>query len=303
MESKKGFLIAGILVILILGGWLWWNLPSAKGIKKETLEELTPEIQVSSLNLTDIDDQRIKATSQIILNNPFPIDIRTNRLNYYLYIDSVLILQDAYNRPITIASSNRTTIELPFVLLREPIGALLKYFDDHNIDSANYRLTAHFDVDVPVAGNRNFTMEFAKRLPALRLLKASIKDVDLNAFKLNKKGVNMDVEVANPNLFPVQLRDGTFTFTIKESIKLEGALNRNITIPSRGKETITLNAKVKNSNLLKLGEGLLSDKKTNFIYIFRCKAISQNEIFHNSNLTTTVHGTLEELASSVKSAQ
>ena len=80
MRNRKGLIVLGVLLLVGLGIFLWWRSPVSKSAKKEAVARLTPEISIASVNISDIDDDRIKLTSKVQLSNPLPVDINTKRL-------------------------------------------------------------------------------------------------------------------------------------------------------------------------------------------------------------------------------
>jgi LEA14-like dessication related protein len=210
-------------------------------------------------------------------------------------------MKDAYGKAITIRSSDSTEIKMPMELLAEPMARVLRRFEANKSDSANYTMKATFDVDVPVAGQRNFSMEVSKRLPAVRLLKVTVRDVDLNALQLKKKGVDMVVSVMNPNTFPIKLKDGRFSFAMEDDLKMQGTLEQVVAIPARGSEDVTMHANVTDGSMLKAGWKMLAQKDdTRFTYNFRCKLLTENALLKNSTMATSMQGTLAELVNAVK---
>jgi len=230
------------------------------------------------------------------------VAIHAKNLQYALYIDSILVLKDTYKKPLSINASDSSVIHLPMELLAKPMAQVLKYFDKHKIDSADYTMKASFQLDVPVAGNRNFDMDVSKRLPALRLPKIHVKDVDLHALRLKKKGVDMVVQVINPNLFPLKMKDGKFSLAVEDDMKMNGTLEKVIDIPARGTQDVSMHADVtESSNMLKTGWKFLARKEeTQFTYNFRCKLITENGMLSNSTMATKMQGTLAELANAAK---
>ncbi len=301
MRNKKWLIIVAVFLVLVIASWLWWQSSSSAPMKKEVAQRLTPEISVASLNISDIDDDRIKLSSKVTISNPLPVDINTNRLSYEIFIDSARVMKDSYDKPISIRSSDSTVIELPMELLIAPLAHVLKYFDDHKIASADYSIKATFLVDVPIAGERSFTMNLSKRLPALHIPKMKVKDVDLHALSMKKKGVDMVVHVTNPNRFAIKMKDASFALNVEDDIEMAGVLEKIVDIPANGLEDISMHADVKEGKVLKAGWKLLTDKKdTHFKYKFTCKLLSENEMFNNSTMATTITGTIDELLNAVK---
>ena len=301
MRVNKSLII--LLVFLILAGvgiW-WWKSPSSDKVKEKTADKLMPTIGIASTNISDIDAKRIRLVSKITINNPLPVDINTQRLNYIIYIDSVKVIEDSYEKPISIRSSDSSTITLPMQVLEKPMARVLKYFDDAKIDSANYSMKASFEVDVPIAGDRKFTMNVGKKLPALRIPKIKIQHVDLNALSLKSKGMDIDVMVSNPNLFPLKMSNGKFQFNVEDAMQMNGVLEKVINIPARGSQNVSIHAKMVDGSVLKSGWKLLTDKKdTQFTSKFTGELNSGNQMLSDSKMAMTITGTLDEILNAVK---
>lgn len=289
-----------LLVLAGVGIW-WWKSPSSDQAKEKAADKLMPSIGVASASISDIDAERIRLVSKITISNPLPVDINTKRLNYIIYIDSVKVIEDSYEKPISIRSSDSSTITLPMDVLAKPMTRILKYFDEQKIDSADYSMKASFEVDVPIAGERKFNMSINKKLPALRIPKIKVKHVDLNALALKSKGMDMEIEVENPNLFPLKLSNGQFEFNVEDAMQMNGVLEKVITIPAKGSQNVSVHARMTDGNMLKTGWKLLTDKKdTQFKSKFSGELDSENKMLANSKMAMRITGTLDEIVNTVK---
>lgn len=301
MRSGKWLIVLLVIAVLVGVGIWWWKSPGSDEAKQKAADKVMPTVGVASLNITDIDAERIKMNSEITINNPLPVEINTKKLNYVVYIDSVKVIEDTYEKPINIKSSDSTTIEMPMELLVEPMTRVLTYFDKEKIDSANYSMTASFEVDVPIAGERKFKMDVSKKLPALRVPKVKITNLDLNALALKSKGMDVDVEVTNPNLFPLKISNAAFSFAIEDALEMKGVLEKIISIPAKGSQNVSMHAEVTDGNMLKSGWKLLTDKKdTQFVSKFSGTVNSDNKMLKNSKMATKITGTLDELVDAAK---
>jgi LEA14-like dessication related protein len=304
MRVRKWLIVLLVLVVVAGVGIWWWKSPSSDQAKKKAADKVTPTVGVASLNITDVDAERIKMVSKVTINNPLPVDIHTKKLNYVIYIDSIKVIEDTYEKPIDIRSSDSSTISLPMEVLAKPMARVLKHFDDQKVDSANYAMTASFEVDVPIAGERKFKMDVSRKLPALRIPKVKVKHVDLNALAMKSKGMDVEVEVFNPNLFPLKLSNGAFVFSIEDALKMDGVLEKTINIPAKGSQNVSMHAKVSDGSILKSGWKILTDKEdTHFLYKFTGKVESDNKMLSNSKMVMNVNGTLAEIMNAVKAAK
>ncbi|MCF2446716.1 LEA type 2 family protein [Dyadobacter sp. CY345] len=303
MNLNKWIIALIVLILLAGAGFWWWKSPVSDKAKEKAVDRVMPTIGVASVNITNIDAEKINLLSKITLFNPLPVDINTKKLNYTIYIDSVKVIEDAYENPIIIRSSDSSQISLPMEILAKPMVQVLKYFDDHKIDSANYSVRASFEVDVPIAGERKFIMNVNKKLPAFRIPKIKIKHVDLNALALKSKGMDIEVEVFNPNMFPLEMIDGKFEFAVEDALHLSGMLEKFIKIPAKGSQNVSIHTRITDGNMLKTGWKMLTDKKdTEFVCKFNGKLDSENKLLSKSKMSTTITGTLDEIMNIVKKA-
>lgn len=125
--KKKYWLTLLFFIGLLLLGYGWWNLKKTDGDGIH----LKPTLKVAAINDVDIGAEKIKMTSKIILSNPLPINIKTNHLDYSVFIDSIKVVESSYTKPIRIHSSDSTMIEVPIEILKAPMTRLLKYFEKH----------------------------------------------------------------------------------------------------------------------------------------------------------------------------
>lgn len=299
-RGRKWLIALAIVALLVVGFWLWWRSPNSS--IKEGAGRLGPELSVASLNITDIDQNKISATSNIILRNNLPVEVKTNRLDYVIYIDSAKVIEDSYSKPVTIRSSDTTSIRLPMEIMFRNMAAVLKRFEDKNIDSADYSMKATFQVDVPVAGERNFTMNFSKRLPALRLLKAKMGNIDIGKLGFKESSLDMTVNVQNPNAFPIKMKDGKYKLSIDNDANvMEGVMEKVVNIPAHGTAPVSMHVDMKTMKIPELGWKMLFDKKdTRFKLNFSGKLMSENGMLNNSNMAFNMDGTLDELTDMAK---
>ena len=301
MRSNKGIIIIIVLILIAGAAFWWWKSPSSESTKEKAADKLAPSLNVASLNISEIDKDRIKMDSKISISNPLPVDINAKRMDYTIYIDSIKVVEDAYEKPISIRSKDSTVIDLPMELLAKPMVQVIKHFDDNKIDSAVYMVKASFEVDVPVAGEKKFTMNMSKKLPALRIPKIEVKDIDLHALSLKGKGVDMTVQVTNPNRFPLKINNGAFSVTIQDALKMNGVLEKMIDVPAKGNQDVSMHAEVTDGSVLKSGWKMLTDKKdTHFNYKFTGEIVSDNPMLKNSKMVTNINGTLDQLVKAVK---
>lgn len=298
MNRTRWLIILVLLALLAAGGWWFFrsrDTGDTNGSGGNSLS-LKPHLSVASVNVTDIDPDRIKMTARMFLSNPLPIEFKSKRLDYQLLIDSVKILESSYSKPISIRSSDSAVIELPMELLIEKLGRVLKRFEANKTDSADYTLQATVYADVPIAGERQFNFDQTKRLPAVRLPKIKLEKVDMGKLGLKESNLKAIITVTNPNQFPIKYRDARYTAKVGEDLNVSGQIPGVVSVPARGSAPVTINMDIRTGNVGRLAWKALFNKKDVPLQVnFRAKLVTENDLLKNSNMAFKVNSTLDEL--------
>jgi LEA14-like dessication related protein len=294
MKKTLGIILL-ILFVIIIAVVVWWKKSGKETVTKKAMK-YAPEIRVSSMNITDIDDNYIRMVSTTVLDNNLPADIVMDSLDFDLLIDSSKVLQTTYPKKIELKKSDSATIRLPLELNIKKLANILERFEKENRDSADYTLNAHFRLKLPVMGKREFEVHKTKRLPAIREIKVKPDNINIHHFGLKNTEMKMAVNVINKNVFPIKIKDGTYNVKIEDDAEIEGKMQDMVNIPAKGTEKVTMMMKVKSGALPKLGWKILFRKKqTNFDLNFKGTVISENEMINNSTTKMHAHGTLDDL--------
>ena len=88
---------------------------------------MKPEVKVVSVSITDIQGSRIKSTLGIIITNRLPVAINIPKLEYNIFIDSLIVVESLYNKPVHIEPSGNSTIMLPMETLSEDLTTIYRY--------------------------------------------------------------------------------------------------------------------------------------------------------------------------------
>lgn len=287
-----GLILMGIVI------WLWQSSSSQNG-GEGIAEDLTPNMEVVSVDITNIDKERIDAKSRIRISNPFPVEIHTNKINYEIYIDSIKVVEDSYNEPVRIASSENTLIEIPMQILADPMKRALEYFDTYEVDSAMYAINMNFQVDVPIAGEKEFNLDLDKKMPAMRLPEVELENIDLNILS-SDKGVDIVLRITNNNIFPVTMRNGNFYFIVEEDLEIEGEMEDYLHIPAKDTRDVAIHARQERGSLTKTGWNYLFNRKdTGFKYYFKFIIESENTLLDDTEMILNVEGTLADIANAI----
>lgn len=297
---KKGWIIAlTLLLIGIVGAYIWYsrlknNAVAEGGAYASTLK---PRLEMSTLEITDIDDDRIKMNVKMLIDNPLPVSFKARRLAYTILMANTPIIEDSYEKPIEVKSGDSTFIILPMVVLTKKLMQVLKTLDRKDIDSTTYTVRSRFDLDIPIVGSRTFSPTITRRLPTFYLPKIEVEDIDLGKLGLKRTDVAAKVAITNQNKFPFNFTDTHYTVSIAGKEIAEGDQPEPILIKKQATTPVVFPVTVKPGQTLGLLPKMLFDKKdTPFLVTLRCKLIDKdgNVAFKNSKMHTVIRGTLAD---------
>lgn len=282
------------MLLIGIGVW-WWQSSASDPVQEELSENLTPELTVASAKITDISDNEINVVTEVVVKNPFPVEFTSHSMAYEVYVDSIRVVRDNYNKPVSIGSSDSTVIELPMKILADPMSRVLEYFSQNNVDSAHYAMEASVELDVPIEGKEEFSMNVSDSLPTFQLLDVQLEDFGTNLLS-SDEGVEIEVSITNPNHYPIRMMDGSFTFTIRDEMEVVGQME-DITIPAGGTENISMQAKKEWGSLTQSAQDFLFNQEdTRFTYLFNGTLRSDNQMLDDTEMNMRVRGTLAELS-------
>jgi LEA14-like dessication related protein len=293
----KGWLLA-IAFMVIAINLIWWKNSNDKPI----IPNLKPGLSVAAISIKDIDDNKIKMNARIVLKNPLPLEITTNKLDYQLLINGRPVLKSSYDKSITIKSNDSSLIEMPMDILIKPLASALKKLDKQKADSADYTLRATMALNMPVGRQRKVDLNETKRLPAFRLLKVKPKDLDIKKLQWKKSVLNMDVVIENPNLFPFKMKDVQYALTLGKDLVMAASIKGLTDVPAKSTVKVPVQMEIKNREMGKLMWKTLTKDETPFAADFVCKIVSDNQMLNNSKMAMRTNGKLSDLKRVMRSA-
>jgi LEA14-like dessication related protein len=296
--KSRGWLLA-IAFIVIAINLIWWTRTNEKPL----IPNLKPTLSVAAVSVKDIDDKKIKINTRIMLKNPLPIELTTNKLDYQLLINGKQVLKSTYEKRLSIKSNDSSFIEMPMDILIKPMASVLKRLDKQKADSADYTFKAVMALNMPIGKERKFTFNETKRLPAFRLLKIHPKDLDVKKFQLKKSMVNMDVVIENPNLFPFKMKDAEYGVTLGKELVMAASIAGVTNIPAKSIVKVPVQMEIKNKQMGKLMWKTLTKDETPFAVDFVCKIVSDNEMLNNSKMAMRTNGKLSDLKKLARSVR
>jgi LEA14-like dessication related protein len=297
---KRGWLVApGLLLLGFVGAFIWYNrLKSNANAETGAYDDtLKPRLELSTLTITDIGDDDVSLTVQLLVDNPLPVAFRANDLRYTVFVAKTPVLEERYARPIQIDSGDSTFITLPMTVQVRRLNDLLETLDRKDIDSTTYGVRAAFDLDVPILGERTFTQTIEKRLPTYYVPEVQIADLDFGRLGLKRTDVAARVNVRNRNGFPFAFTDTHYAVSVDGKEIAAGHQPQPVRIGARTTTPVVFPVTVKPGQTLGLlPKMLLNKKNTPLLVTMRSKLISENKSLKNSQMNITIRGTLADVA-------
>ncbi|WP_019986560.1 LEA type 2 family protein [Rudanella lutea] len=298
---KKGWIVALLLLLVgAIGAYVWYsrlkNEAQAEGGAYD--DTLKPRLEMSTMEITNMDDDVITMNVKMLIDNPLPVGFKANKLRYTVYMAKTPIIEESYAKTIEVESGDSTFITLPMKLQTKKMMAVLNALDQKNIDSTTYGVRAAFDLDVPILGERTFTQTFEKRLPTVYVPKIKIEDLDFGKIGLKRTDVAAKVSIENRNSFPIQFTDTHYRVSIDGKEIAEGHQPEPVVIRERATTPVVFPVTMKPGNTLGLLPKMLFNKKdTPFLVTMQSKLIAKggNKMLNQSQMNTVVRGTLADL--------
>lgn len=298
---KKGWIIA--LVLLLIGGlgaYIWYNRlksnAAAEGGPHD--DTLKPRLEMSTLNITNIDDDKIDMTVRMLIDNPLPVGFKAKRLNYTVLMANTPIVEDRYEKAIEVKSGDSTYVTLPVKVMLKKLTTVLKTLDRKDIDSTTYTIRSTFDLDVPILGDRTFKTTIEKRLPTFYVPEVKIEDIDLGKIGLKRTDVAAKVSIRNRNKFPFNFTDTHYTVVIDGKQIAEGDQPEPILIKAQATTPVVFPVTMKPGQTLSLlPDALFNKENTPYVITFSSKLVDKGKsaVFDGSRMNTRTTGTLADL--------
>lgn len=270
-----------------------------KKSEKDTPDKsLKPKLAMSNVNITNISDDAIHMNVMLLIDNPLPVSFSAKKLNYTLSIAGQEVMKDAYQKPITVKSGDSTVVTLPAKLMAEKLTHVLKGLEAKGIDSTDYQLKSSFELDVPILGERTFTVTSTKKLPTFYIPKIKVEDLDLGHIGLKHTDLAAKVSIQNKNKFPFTFTDTHYTIKINGKLIADGDQKEPILIKKQATTPVVFPVTMKPGQALSLLPKALFDKKdTHYEIDFRAKILEKegNALIKNSKIAAKITGTLDDI--------
>lgn len=256
------------------------SLAACTPMMKQAFENQKPHVSVVDQRLTGLDFEKVSIAFGIQVDNPNPIGIDLQGLDYELKLDGHSFITGKQDKQMPIAASGSSRIELPLGMTFKEIEQGLSGLKGKN--EVPYELTTGLLIRVPLLGTVRYPVVSKGVLPVPQLPRISLQGIKLE--KLNFSGATMALRVLvdNPNNFSVALNALNYDLTINGKHWASGNSQTLGNIREKQKSLITLPLTI---SLMDLGSGfsglLKSGADLNYVITGRLNASTGNKLIGN----------------------
>lgn len=259
------------------------GLSACTPMVKQAFENQKPKVSVVDQRLTGLDFEKVSIAFGIQVDNPNPVGIDLQGLDYDLKLDGHSFVTGKQDQKMPIAAYGSSRIELPLSMTFKEIEQGLSGLKGK--DEVPYELTTGLLIKVPLLGTIRYPVVSKGVLPVPQLPRISLQGIKLERFNFNGATMALSVLVDNPNNFNVALNSLNYDLTINGKHWARGSSQTLGTIREKQKSLITLPLSI---SLLDLGSGFSSLIKSgtdlNYAIVGKLNASTSNKLIGNFDM-------------------
>ena len=257
-------LVALVLVLAAGVGWGYVKNDKGKGLVPTLAakgKELLPTLENTSLAISNITRDSLKAQVKLDVRNNMPITLRIDSFRYQTRVDGTLLTQGAKNRPTTLQSDSLSHIQLPLALDLSKVKDKLKTSQQ---DCVDVQLVMDLYTRLPLAGAQKIPVKLTKRVYVPKLPKIELADVDITDLGFKNGEAIVRFNITNYNPFPLIIKQVNYRFRVDgDDMDIRGTETKDITFRKRGTEVMPVHIRFQPKALPKVAfKTLFKAKKT-----------------------------------------
>lgn len=256
-----------LALLLLLGAWVGWvylKNDNGKGLVPTLAEkgkELLPTLENTTLSITNITPDSLKAQVKMDVHNNMPITLRIDSLRYETHVDGTMLTRGAKNEPLVLHGDSLSHLQLPVAMDLSKVKDKVKTAQQ---DCVDVELRMELYTKLPVAGTKKIPVTLTKRVYVPKLPKVEIADVDVTDLGLKNGEAIVRFNITNYNPFPVTIKQVKYRFRIGgDDMDVQGTETKDVTFRKRGTEVMPVHIRFQPKALPKVAyKTLFKAKKT-----------------------------------------
>ena len=213
----------------------------------------TPTVQYAGNRINNVSLHDASVDFLIRVDNPNPISLPIQGINYTLDINSKKMLSGSAQPGTQIPAKSGTDINLPVVIRYEEFLDGLQQLIDH--DSFAYALKGEIDL-----GFFKVPYNASGTLPLPKLPEIQLKAINVEKFALNGIQTKMQFSIKNNNDFALAANGLSYQLLLNNIATLSGKNTEAIKVPAKSDGTIEISTTF---SLLELGKVLDTFRQSN----------------------------------------
>jgi LEA14-like dessication related protein len=195
-KNRKVLYAAAILAALVTGC--------------QSLKLKMPEAALQSVNIKSISFTGAALEATVRINNPNGISIPSPRIEWELLVNDHSFVRGELPEGAAIKARASTDAVLPFQVDYQSLLASISSLA--SADESSYHLALSVVFNIPLLGEKRYTLEGSGVLPIPRLPSVTFKGIETRSLTLQRAEFVCTWEVNNPNGFSVTI--DTFDYTL-----------------------------------------------------------------------------------------
>lgn len=259
------------------------GLAACTPMVKQAFDNQRPQVSVADQRITGLDFERVTLAFGIKVDNPNPIGIDLEGLDYDLKLDGRSFLTGKQDKQMQIAASGASRIELPLSMSFKEIQRGLSGLKGK--DEVAYELTTGLMIKVPLLGTFRYPVVSQGVLPVPQLPRISLQSLKLENVGFTGATLSLKLLVDNPNNFSVALNSLNYDLKVNGKHWASGNSKTLGNIVEKQKSTISLPLTV---SLMDLGAGvstlLKGGEELNYAVAGRLNGSSSHKLIGNFDM-------------------
>lgn len=266
-----------------------FGLAACTPMVKQALDNQRPQVSVVDQHITGLDFERVSIAFGLKVDNPNPIGITLEGLDYDLKLDGHSFLTGKQDKQMQIAASGASRIELPLSMTFKEIKEGLSGLKGK--DEVPYELTTGLLIKVPLLGTYRYPVVSQGVMPVPQLPAVSLQNLKVQNLSFTGATLALQLLVDNPNNFSVALNTLDYGLKINGKQWASGHSQTLGNIKEKQKSVISLPVTV---SLMDLGAGfsnlLKGGEELNYEIVGKLSASTSNKLIGNFDMPLETNG-------------
>lgn len=259
------------------------GLAACTPMVKQAFENQKPQVSVVDQRLTGLDFEKVSIAFGIQVDNPNPIGIDLQGLDYDFKLDGHSFVKGKQDKQMNIVASGASRIELPLSMTFKEIEKGLSGLKGK--DQVPYELTTGLLIKVPLLGTVRYPVVSQGVLPIPQLPKIALQGIKLESIGFTGATLALSLQVDNPNNFSVALNALNYDLIINGKHWARGNSQTLGDIKEKQKSVISIPVTI---SLVDLGSGfsnlLKSGVDLNYNLVGKLNASTSNKLIGNFDM-------------------